>query len=207
LKIDLPPRNYLLKLSSYNDWEEDALWAYYHKNPIIRSVYIQRLQTIIDIVPSKKFDHILDVGTGSGILIPTLFKICKSIYGLDINENLIYVREMLLKLNINPHLTVGDIRDLPYRDNHFDLIVCSSTLEHLNKKDLIKSITKIRKIMKNDGLPPKHLITVNPTICKSCGRFEKDCEGVEKKVLCYGNTFKTLEAEKIMRIVRNKHKL
>ena len=152
MKIELPNRNNLIELSThYKDWEEDALWAYCHKNPLIRSVYTKRLQTIIDIVPPKKFKHILDLGTGSGILIPTLFKMGKSISGIDINENLMHVREMLLKLNIHPHFTVGDVRDLPYRDNQFDLIICSSVLEHLNKNDLIKSIKTIRKIMKNDG--------------------------------------------------------
>ena len=53
----------------------------------------------------------------------------------------------------------------------------------------------------------KHLIKANPTICKSCGRFEKDCEGVTKETWCYGNTFKTEDAEKIMGKVREKRKL
>jgi ubiquinone/menaquinone biosynthesis C-methylase UbiE len=48
----------------------------------------------------------------------------------------------------NPHLTIiqGDIRDLPFKDKYFDLVLDLSTIDHVPPQDVAKVIAEYKRV-------------------------------------------------------------
>jgi len=105
-----------------------------------------------------------DLKTSSGkILITDLFdeafdcpfmfdkyySINNSTIGIDISKKVIdKVKVKYPKANI----VCCDVRNLPFEDDYFDLIISPSTLDHFPKKDLIKSLHELKRVSKKDGI-------------------------------------------------------
>ena len=46
----------------------------------------------------------------------------------------------------------GDLTKQPFSDNSFDRIFCISTLEHLNKEEILSAAREFKRVLKKDGL-------------------------------------------------------
>jgi 2-polyprenyl-3-methyl-5-hydroxy-6-metoxy-1,4-benzoquinol methylase len=79
--------------------------------------------------------HFLEVGCGSGYYIKFLSDLgVENIIGVDISfDKLIYLKNLIPK----SELIVCDAQHLPFRNNVFDLILCSEVIEHLPDPGLI----------------------------------------------------------------------
>lgn len=107
------------------------------------------------LIMAKKIpnESILDVGCGEGFTLSELKKngIGKRLEGIE------YIQEALdIGKKLFPDFTFkkGDIYRLPYKDNTFDIVVCTEVLEHLDKpKDALKELQRVSK---------KHLILSVP---------------------------------------------
>ncbi len=98
----------------------------------------------------KKGDSILDVGTGSGILMIAAAKLGgKKVFGIDNDPIALEVAEKNLKLNnIRPtqfRLISGNLVD-PV-DDRFDLVVANILIEAI-----MVLLDKIKKVLKGDGI-------------------------------------------------------
>ncbi len=80
-------------------------------------------------------------------------------YGLDISGKLLEkAKEYSTKFGLAPRLVVGDMRNLPFRQKSMDYVICIASLHHLlEKKERIKALGEIRRVLKTDG---EALITV-----------------------------------------------
>ncbi|HVZ12510.1 MAG TPA: class I SAM-dependent methyltransferase [Patescibacteria group bacterium] len=113
------------------------------KNPIQRllidNFYRQLFKTLKPVRPVK----ILDVGCGEGITIVRLSraKIGKSYEGVDNSEDAIKIGK---KQYPNINIKIGDIYKLPYKDNSFDLLICTEVLEHL--EDPAAAVKELRRV-------------------------------------------------------------
>lgn len=126
----------------------DNLTRYYHY-PFIRFFFLRRLTMALEFLNGRRFDSMLEIGFGSGILLPELSKRSNRVFGIDIHESIDKVKEMLKKEDINTILTRGDILHLPYRDESFDCVISIATLEHI--KELNGAIFEIKRILKPNG--------------------------------------------------------
>lgn len=126
----------------------DNLTRYYHY-PIVRHFFLRRLAMALDFLNGRSFDTVLEIGFGSGVLLPELSKRYNRIFGVDIHDSIYKVKEMLKKENIYTFLTRGDILHLPYKDKSFDCIISIATLEHI--KDLSEAIFEIKRVLKENG--------------------------------------------------------
>jgi len=45
----------------------------------------------------------------------------------------------------------GDLTDLPYEDDHFDVVSCVSVLEHMSHEDQSKGIREMSRVVREDG--------------------------------------------------------
>ena len=85
---------------------------------------------------------ILDLGGGTGGYTMELAKSSKVVYGLDFNMSKVPFKKD------NIALLKGDATNLPFKDNSFDFIFCSSLIEHI--QDQNKVINEINRILKHD---------------------------------------------------------
>lgn len=117
-----------------------------HKPEIIKPV-IENLPSLINLQGT-----ILDVGTGTGVMIPYLRERYPGaeIVALDFAEKMVEIAR-----NKYGHLEKlkfinGDIYQYPFDNNYFDLILCYSVFPHLmNKKQILK---RFQDLLKDKGV-------------------------------------------------------
>jgi len=67
----------------------------------------------------------------------------------------------------------GDVTNLEFSDNSFDLVFCAEVLEHIAPHLLINACNELRRVTKDFlliGVPYKQDIRVGRTTCYSCGK-------------------------------------
>ncbi len=91
-------------------------------------------------------DKVLDVGCGKGFLLYdwALSVPGVEVAGLDISA---YALEHA-KDGVKPFLTEGSCTDLPYPDDHFDLVYSLNTLHNLHCHDLEKALREMERVGK-----------------------------------------------------------
>jgi len=93
---------------------------------------------------------ILEVGCGSGLFSLYLSKKNNEIYGFDISKNAIKGAYNFKKpFYMNVFYEIADARNLPFKNNFFDIIICSEILEHVPHYE--KIISEMRRVIKNNG--------------------------------------------------------
>jgi len=95
---------------------------------------------------------ILDAGCAHGRLVPILLAhgIQKENYtGIDISENLIQkAKETFHDIRFD----VGDVCQLPYNDNSFDVVISSAVLHHIPSQKLrVQMINELARVAKPGG--------------------------------------------------------
>lgn len=91
---------------------------------------------------------ILDIGCFVGILLRDVQKAnpLLRLYGVDISPQAIeFARENVPE----GEFTVGEVPPLPYKDNSFDVILCTETLEHLDEP--VELVKEARRVLKPGG--------------------------------------------------------
>jgi SAM-dependent methyltransferase len=73
--------------------------------------------------------RLLEVGYGSGILLPELARHCNELHGVDVHTAAAPVVERLGRVGVTARLTTGDACALPYADASFDVVVVCSAFE------------------------------------------------------------------------------
>lgn len=138
-------------------YEDEALWS---GTASIRDQ--NRIKTVTSNIPDD-VKSILDVGCGNGIFINYLSENHNRfdrIHGLDRSES-------ALKL-VKTEKTVGNIDDLPFDDQEFDLVVCLEVLEHL--PDMV-----FQKALKNLGRVAKKYIMVSVPFEENLVKHHTEC--------------------------------
>tara|TARA_Y100000996_G_scaffold414570_1_gene405857 strand:- start:275 stop:1042 length:768 start_codon:yes stop_codon:yes gene_type:complete len=99
---------------------------------------------------SKKIKDgkILEVGIGDGFPYSNILdEMGYEVYGIDISPTHVdMVKESLPKINVK----IGDSEDLEFNDNFFDIVFCFRSTWYF--PDVIKSISEMLRVVKNDGL-------------------------------------------------------
>lgn len=110
-----------------------------------------KVEHIVNLLQVKATDHILDVGTGTGVLIPHLLKYINDhghITAVDVSEKMLEVAESKYS-GINITYLHGDVLEMPI-DEKFDLIICYSMFPHF-KENKLKAICTLSQLLKDDG--------------------------------------------------------
>lgn len=103
----------------------------------------------------KKEDSVLDLACGYGRITFALKNRGYNVRGIDISPNLIRdAKEKAKKYRLDIEFKVGDMRNLPYPSEEFNKVICLwSSFNHiLNKKDQIKTINEIYRVLKGKGI-------------------------------------------------------
>jgi 2-polyprenyl-3-methyl-5-hydroxy-6-metoxy-1,4-benzoquinol methylase len=91
---------------------------------------------------------LLNVGGSAGIIDEYLSRYFKHVTGIDIDEKAIqYAKNTFSKENLC--LEVGDALDLKYKNEFFDVVICSHVYEHVANADTM--MKEIHRILKPNG--------------------------------------------------------
>jgi SAM-dependent methyltransferase len=138
----LPPRALVPKTAP-----DDPI-DYYFK-PLTAHVYRARLALALRLLGDHVFDHLLEVGYGSGILLPELSGRCNRLAALDVHGQEARVEHMLSHLGLSADLRNASLFEMPFGDGEFDGLVCLSVLEHIT--ELTRALDEFRRVMRSDG--------------------------------------------------------
>lgn len=141
-KFKLPPKGMLSPNGS-----DDPLKYYYV--PFVSRLFISRINITLRLLKDSSFNKSLEIGYGSGVLLPTLSKLSNQVYGVDIGSDPEFVVEQLKALGCNPMLSKGVSDKLLFEDDYFDLVVAVSVLEHI--KDIDPFLTEIHRVIRPGG--------------------------------------------------------
>lgn len=132
----------------YTEWTPESLME--RKKEKHTQLELSYIRKII----SKK-DRILDLGCGFGRITIPLAKEGYNIEGIDITPVMIEKASGLAKKeNIKVTFKVGDMKNLPYSDNTFNIIFClwSAFMELPKENEQLKAIKEMLRILKPNGL-------------------------------------------------------
>lgn len=125
---------------------DDSLPYYYR--PLIGIPFRSRFKQALSLL-TPPYESILEVGYGSGILLPTLVSIGKNVSGIELESDPARVESNLKKLGVNASLSKGDISHTNYPDDSFDLVVVLSVFEHI--RDFEPGVREVFRILKPNG--------------------------------------------------------
>jgi SAM-dependent methyltransferase len=116
------------------------------RNPVQRFLINNFFSELITLVKKLRVDSILDAGCGEGFTLNRLLtngvKV-KKIEGVEYSEEVIGLSKILF-----PDLKIknGSLYKLPYKNNSFDLVICTEVLEHLGAPT--KALREILRVSK-----------------------------------------------------------
>lgn len=107
---------------------------------------LEKVQYITELLGIHSSDRILDIGTGTGIMIPFYEKylVDGSVVAMDYSEKMIEIARSKYPERGHPMVSyiVSDVYELKY-DSKFDLVVCYSSFPHFVDQPLaIKILSK-----------------------------------------------------------------
>ncbi len=113
------------------------------KNPLKKFFFKRFEDDLISLIAPLNPEKVLDVGCGEGFTLSQFYKlkIGEILEGIDFSEDAIKIGKSLY-----PYLDIkiGDIYNLAYKNNSFDLVTCMEVLEHL--EDPIKALQEVVRV-------------------------------------------------------------
>ena len=95
--------------------------------------YYYQIKFITELNP----ESILEIGVGNKTLINYLRQHGLNIKSCDLDKDL------------NPDF-VGDVRDLPFKDNEFDVVCAFQIIEHIPWEDVPKALSELKRVAKKN---------------------------------------------------------
>ena len=144
LSLKLPPPGVLVPNNAV-----DPLPYYYR--PLLGKVFAARLNTGLRLLDGR-YPRLLEIGYGSGLLMPTLASACDELYGLDLEREPPGLRERLGRLGVRPRALVqADAQRMPFDDGFFDAVVAFSIFEHLRGHELAPALGEVARVTRAGG--------------------------------------------------------
>jgi ubiquinone/menaquinone biosynthesis C-methylase UbiE len=144
LRLNLPPVG---ALTPNND--VDPLRFYY--KPLVGRIFAARLNIGLALFEGR-FKRILEIGYGSGLLMPTLASVCDELYGIDLEPEPPGLRARLEQLGVKPReLAQADVQKMPFAAQLFDGTVAFSIFEHLKSDQLAPALAEVARVLAPGG--------------------------------------------------------
>ena len=114
-----------------------------------RNIFGALLKEFLDLSDNLQ---ILDAGCGTGFFTRIIAEQCKAdVTGMDINEELLKgARRIAEQERLNIKFVKGDITDIPYENEVFDVVICDIMLECF--EDITIPIREMKRVCKEGGI-------------------------------------------------------
>lgn len=100
-----------------------------------------------------KHGHILEIGCGRGIALPSFDKLCEPsrLVGLDIDESLTTLaKQRIAARGLKCEIVTADARALPFANASFDMVIDFGTCYHIARAD--EALHEIARVLKTGGI-------------------------------------------------------
>lgn len=111
----------------------------------------RKINKILNMVQIKEGSKVLDVGTGTGVLIPFLYSYAGNtgkIIAVDEAEKMIDVAKKKYSYE-NVEFVAGDVLEIELPEDYFDYIMCYSMFPHFGDKKT--AVEKLARYLKKTG--------------------------------------------------------
>lgn len=144
----------------------------YYKDVNLKD-YLENLFTGMKEYGGKRFDKILDIGSGVGSFGESISKFHFKLFCLEASE---YGISSSLKkgLNVKKFLLKNEVK-LPFKDNYFSLILMNQVIEHVDKETGQFYIKEIIRVLEPGGV----------CIIKSPSRYSKIWQTDPHHIYCW----------------------
>lgn len=129
-------------VQQFDKWAEDydkkRYFTFYNTN-----------KALVKVLNPQAGSSILDIGCGTGILLDQLISLKRDLklFGIDISPEMINVSKEKLGKQIN--LQIGSANKLPYKNNSFDYVTCSTSFHHHPSSK--NSLDEMYRVLKPGG--------------------------------------------------------
>ncbi|KAJ3155714.1 hypothetical protein HDU86_004183 [Geranomyces michiganensis] len=95
---------------------------------------------------------VLDVGCGPGTITADIAKLTKHVTAIETNESILAkaADHAVAKGVSNISFEIGDVHELKYPDNTFDVVHAHQVLQHVS--DPVRALQEMRRVTKPDGI-------------------------------------------------------
>jgi ubiquinone/menaquinone biosynthesis C-methylase UbiE len=140
----------------------------------------ERLPQLVSLFQLQKGARILDVGAGTGGIIPYLLEAIGpegSIWAVDFAEEMVKSGRKKFQKESRVIFEVASVEDLPYKDRFFDQIVCFGAFPHFADKG--KALKEMNRVLKSQGT----LIIAHALSSVALRSHHQNCAPVSKDFL------------------------
>lgn len=139
-------------------WVEKLSNAFLNKSHSFYDLYWKRnnkkanswtygIKIVDNLIHNYEFNSVLDAGCGSADVVRYFLKKGYDVKGIELSGNVLKERANdLLKKGI---VQQGSLTELPFPDNHFDVVFSSEVLEHIPEADIPKVISELTRVTKS----------------------------------------------------------
>ncbi len=128
---------------------------YSPKNSAVSFFHMSRVKAITEVIEKLKPETLVEVACGDGFVLQEISKIKNppKLTGVEISEKRI---NRCKQKPFKADYVLGDIVNLPFKDNSFDVVIATEILEHIPNYQ--KAISELNRITKPNG----HIIITFP---------------------------------------------
>ena len=140
----------------------------------------ERLPQLVSLFRVQKGAKILDVGAGTGGIIPYLLEAIGqegSLWAIDFAEEMVKIGRKKFQKESRVIFELASVEDLPYKDRFFDQIVCFGAFPHF--EDKIKALEEMNRVLKSQGT----LIIAHALSSVALRSHHQNCAPVSKDFL------------------------
>jgi 2-polyprenyl-3-methyl-5-hydroxy-6-metoxy-1,4-benzoquinol methylase len=153
--VRVPPRQ-LQALRSSAAQVDGELWTrliYPYVTPMVAAVEYRRLEILLRAIPAPANGHVLDAGTGFGVLLPSLAGCFREVDAIDVDTALVAAAQRLVAAChlANVRVQAQDLTSLAYSAQTFDAVISASVLEHLPDASLDRALSEVARVLKPGG--------------------------------------------------------
>jgi SAM-dependent methyltransferase len=154
-----------------SDTGQEKIWEHFQNEGIDSFSKSQgRLEFLVRrLEPTMR---VLNIGVGNGALESLAVIKGVDIWSLDPSER--SIDRLRQSLNLGEKAQVGYSQAMPFADSHFDAVVMSEVLEHLDDLILKATLDEVHRVLRAGGLfigtvPARENLADSLVVCPDCG--------------------------------------
>ncbi len=121
----------------------------YYRRPLVGWLFRERINRGLRMLPDRRYQSALEIGYAAGALQLALAERTDDLHGIDLDADPEPARRVLAVHGHRADLRQGSVYDLPYPADRFELVVCFSVLEHLDRVG--RALEEIARVLRPGG--------------------------------------------------------